>query len=324
MISVIVPVYNGEKSLVGCIQSIENQTYKNIEIIICDDGSDDGSAECAHRPAQEYGNITVLQIAHKGVCAARNAALDVARGEYISFIDCDDEIRCDMYSEMISSFDKHDIQLCAVGILRKKGGESFYTPYSGDRVVIEDNAARLYLVPMYFNSCSNKLYRADIIARHNLRFDEGVHIGEDFLFNCEYAQHICRVAVISQPMYIYNMSGATIKPFSDKNRFDIIARMYNSIIPSAKGDAQIEFGIKEKICDEYLLAIRLFCISDASFWAKVRTLRAVFASDEYLSVAHTAQIGGIYAKLLKMHSAFLTVLYYSAKKSLKRGRKVFA
>ena len=183
-VSVIVPVYNGEKTLEKCIESIENQTYENINIIISDDGSTDGSVALSEKLAEQYDNIVVVKNSHGGVSSARNSGIECSTGEYISFIDCDDEVKPGMISELVNQLEYYGAELAVAGIERLgSDGSCFFEPYSEERVVCVKNAARLYLKPMYFNSCSNKLYIADIIRKNAIRFEIGVWIGEDFLFN---------------------------------------------------------------------------------------------------------------------------------------------
>lgn len=318
LISVIIPVYNGEKTLQKCVQSIENQSYNNIEVIISDDGSSDGSVLLAKQLSEKYGNIKTIQNYHRGVSAARNSAIDIASGDYISFIDCDDEINSDMYSEMVCAAENNSAELCVVGIQRRTGDRSQYQPYSDSIVKTEDNPARLYLVPMYFNSCSNKLYIADIIRKNKIYFDDTVYIGEDFLFNTQYCKYVTNTAVISKPMYIYNMSGTTIQPFSDGKRFQTIAKMYNAVIPFAHGDEFLRAGINEKIFDEYLLAIRLYCMSGERFFVKVKNLRRVMNGREYRLVEKNVCGAGLYGRIINLKSAFLVNLYFFVRKLLKK------
>lgn len=317
LISVIVPVYNGEKTLRKCVQSIENQSYNNIEVIISDDGSADGSVQLAKQLSEEYGNIKIVQNHHGGASSARNSAIDAASGDYISFIDCDDEINSDMYCEMVCAAEDNSAELCVVGIQRRTGDMSYYQPYSDSCIKTEDNPARLYLVPMYFNSCSNKLYIADIIKKNKIYFDNGIYIGEDFLFNTQYCKYVNNTVVISKPMYIYNMSGTTIQPFSDENRFRAVAEMYNAVIPFAKSDELLRSGINEKIFDEYLLAIRLYCMSGERFFTKVRALRRVMNCREYRLVRKKVCGAGWYGRFINLKSAFLVNLYFSVRNFLK-------
>ncbi|MCB4234496.1 glycosyltransferase family 2 protein [Kaistella anthropi] len=107
MISVIVPVYNVEKYLSGCLQSICSQTYDNIEILLIDDGSTDSSWEICNRFAAADSRIIILQKENGGQSSARNLGLDMATGDYIAFIDSDDAISADVLEKAMSQFEKY-------------------------------------------------------------------------------------------------------------------------------------------------------------------------------------------------------------------------
>ena len=92
LISVIVPVYNGEHYLADCIESIEGQTYRNLEIIIINDGSTDGTRKICNTLREVYENISVITMEDEGVSAARNAGIEASKGEFITFVDADDRL----------------------------------------------------------------------------------------------------------------------------------------------------------------------------------------------------------------------------------------
>ena len=106
-ISIIVPVYQAEKYISKCIESIVNQTYKNLEIILVDDGSTDRSGEICDEYGKKDNRIVVVHNKNKGVSVARNCGLDIATGDYITFVDSDDYIDLQMYSEMMKVVEKY-------------------------------------------------------------------------------------------------------------------------------------------------------------------------------------------------------------------------
>lgn len=315
LISVIVPVYNGIATLEKCIKSIENQNYKNIQIIIIDDGSTDGSVSLEKQLETQYANVTVTTLAHGGVSAARNKGIDLAEGEYISFIDCDDEIHPEMYEVMENEISNNGAELAVVGIERVDNGERAFVPYSVTEKFYTANPARLLLKPLWFNSASNKLYKADIIKEKNVRFDDNVKIGEDFLFNAEYAKYAGKTAVISRPMYTYNMNGVVLRPSSDTRRLEAVKLMYNAIEPFTKDDKELEQAVRVHMYNEYLFALRLFCMSYYSFNKKVDIVKEVLASREYRAVkdAHD-NVPIVYRLVLATNSALMICMY------LERGK----
>ena len=110
LITVIVPVYNSEKYLCQCVDSILNQTYINLEVILVDDGSPDKCGELCDHYAAKDSRIKVIHKQNGGVCSARNAALDIATGEYITFVDSDDYIKEDMYEILLNLIKKYELE----------------------------------------------------------------------------------------------------------------------------------------------------------------------------------------------------------------------
>ena len=114
MISVIVPVYNMEDKLERCLDSLVNQTYKNIEIIVINDGSKDNSINVINKYKKKYKNIVVIDRENKGISVTRNEGIKIAKGDYIAFVDSDDYVELDMYEKLYKKItkDKSDIVVC--------------------------------------------------------------------------------------------------------------------------------------------------------------------------------------------------------------------
>ena len=109
LISVIIPVYNVEKHLNKCLDSIINQTYKNLEIIIINDGSKDASAEICREYAEKDNRIVFVSRENRGVSATRNEGIELAHGDYFSFIDADDYLELDAYEYLLNIVEKHNV-----------------------------------------------------------------------------------------------------------------------------------------------------------------------------------------------------------------------
>lgn len=120
-ISIIVPVYNVERYIERCVESICQQTYTNTEIILVDDGSTDSSGKICDEIAVKDPRIRVIHQQNSGLSAARNAGLAVAKGEYIAFVDSDDYIAQEMYSVMIENMEKYDLDIIGCTSFRDKG-----------------------------------------------------------------------------------------------------------------------------------------------------------------------------------------------------------
>lgn len=180
-ISVIIPIFNVEEYLAKCLDSVMNQTYKNLEIILVNDGSTDSCGEICDNYAQIDNRIKVVHKKNGGLSDARNAGLDIATGNYIGFVDSDDWVDCDMYEFLMDLMMKHqaDIAICRYrGIYNQKIDDE-----STDETIICDgiSAIRRILLPttedLHFNyGVVNKLYKRDFF--HELRFPVGV-LNED-------------------------------------------------------------------------------------------------------------------------------------------------
>lgn len=125
LISVIIPVYNVEKYLTRCAESVINQTYNNLEIIFIDDGSTDESGKICDMYAKQDKRVKVVHKENGGLSSARNAGLDIARGHYIGFVDSDDYIDLNMYESMFNSIKKYKTNIACVGIIREDEQNGF-------------------------------------------------------------------------------------------------------------------------------------------------------------------------------------------------------
>jgi glycosyltransferase involved in cell wall biosynthesis len=204
-LSVIVPVYKVEQYIHRCIDSILNQTYKNLEVILVDDGSPDNCGKICDAYASKDSRVSVIHQQNMGLSMARNNGMKIASGDYICFVDSDDFIELKMYEHMVNVALTENLALveCSVNV----NGEVFY----------EQNPKTLYIqdfddvlerpVMMGFNSAWNKLYRKDLIA--NMSFKKGV-IYEDFLFTSQIWSKIKKVGFIPMAYYHYSQEGESI------------------------------------------------------------------------------------------------------------------
>lgn len=219
LISVIVPVYNGQDYLANCIECILNQTYEQIEIIIINDGSTDGTGHECVRLKQKYPNIHVINMADEGVSAARNAGLDVAKGAFVTFVDADDRIRPKMLEVLYQGImdTGADVCGCSFSIWKneEQWQEALQTKYRVEKPTVYQPTEYLEKEVLNGNSrCWSKLYRRAAIGKQ--RFKQGLSIGEDMLFVVELLPYIRSVAELSYPGYGYyvNPKGAMNRKFT--------------------------------------------------------------------------------------------------------------
>ena len=221
-LSVIIPVYNAEKHLDRCIESIANQTYTNLEVILVDDGSPDNSGAICDEWAKKDDRIKVIHKPNGGVSSARNAGLDAATGEYIAFADSDDWLSIDAYSKCMSEAAASDADLVVFGYETHLSFGNTKTSMDCNmftRYEYKENIARYISTGVGFNAVWNKVFRARIINDYNIRFDETMHINEDGIFNCRYFTAAGHIKCIPDILYHYDMTNSVA---TSKGRVDYL------------------------------------------------------------------------------------------------------
>lgn len=205
LISVIVPVYNVEKYLKKCISSIISQTYKNIEIILINDGSTDKSGIICDYFTKKDERVRVKHIENLGVSNARNIGIEISNGELICFVDSDDFLPKDslaiLYLNMIN--EQSDL---SCGKWRKITGKGSFSNDYETKSINTSSAEKLieFLNIEEVNGPVAKLFKRDIIQRNNIQYKHGITVGEDAIFNFEYIKCCERVSFVNDVVYNYN------------------------------------------------------------------------------------------------------------------------
>ena len=206
LISVIMPVYNAEKTLAESVASVLSQSYPQIELILVDDGSKDQSLRICREIEKNDSRVRVIAQKNAGPSIARNAAMDVMRGEFVMFADSDDLLSPDACRDMIGAMGECDLVI-AHYFFRMSSSESNRGLLKGSRTLTErEFLAELVKRPgsFYFSALWNKLYRASLIRRLKLRFDSFFSWGEDFAFNLQYDHAVAHgVSLLDKPVYHY-------------------------------------------------------------------------------------------------------------------------
>lgn len=205
LVSIIVPVYNVKRYLEQCVKSIVEQSYKNIELILVDDGSDDGSSELCDLIRSKYPNTKVFHKTNSGVSSARNIGLDISRGEYIVFIDSDDTISQNYIEDFINSSKDTDIVIGGIEDVYIDGNNHIYkrvlrqhkAPYEGWV------SKEYYQLLNWLRGPCAKLYKKSIIDLYNIRFKENLSVAEDQVFNFQYYKHIKTYKIVLDSIYTY-------------------------------------------------------------------------------------------------------------------------
>jgi len=207
LVSIIVPIYNAEKNLRRCIDSILKQTYKKIEIILLNDGSSDDSGYICDAYAKLDNRIRVVHKENTGVSDTRNQGIAMSKGEYIQFLDSDDWITADATSCFVKAAQKYECDIVVADfyrVINDRVSQKGTIEEDGliDRITYATNMMH-NPADFYYGVLWNKLYKRSVIEKYQLRMDNSINWCEDFMFNLEYIRHINSIYILKVPIYYY-------------------------------------------------------------------------------------------------------------------------
>ena len=220
-ISIIIPVYNTEKYLRECLESVSSQSFREWECLLIDDGSKDSSGSICDEYAERYSRFRVFHNENAGVSGARNFGIDRAGCQYITFIDSDDSVDNEYLSELYGAMVAGNADLAVCGIKMITATESrihqvedsiFTINNEGAETFVEMNRKFLLYGPYI------KLYHADIIKNKHIRFPLDIHYGEDLIFNFRYLENVSTIATVSYPGYNYRIAASGTLSSSAQSR----------------------------------------------------------------------------------------------------------
>lgn len=242
-ISVIIPVYNVEKYLSECLDSVVNQTYKNLQIILVDDGSTDFSGKICDEYAEKDNRITVVHQKNAGAGAAKNTGLELIEGDYFSIIDSDDYIELDMYEKMVNSLEKYNADIVQCLFRNVFVNDSFDRKYkiksNYPKVLTSKRFLKEYLYDWKYAIFANKVFKSSLLK--DIRFPVGRKIDDEF-FTYKLVCNAKKVVNIDNILYNYRMRKTSVmnENNSDRliyDRIDCFIERYNyvsDIYPSLK------------------------------------------------------------------------------------------
>ena len=206
-VSIIVPVYNAERTIGRCIESILNQEFQDFELLLVNDGSTDGSGALCDGYAEKDPRVRVIHKPNTGVSDTRNTALNEARGTYLQFLDSDDWITSDATSVLVRAAESTRCDLVISDFYRVVGERVSQKGDIDDDSLMtrEEYAAHMMENPadFYYGVLWNKLYRRSIVEQHHLRMDPQISWCEDFMFNLEYIRYAETFRAVQVPIYYY-------------------------------------------------------------------------------------------------------------------------
>lgn len=229
LVSIIVPSYNNEKYLPGCLDSLIRQTYRNLEIIVVNDGSKDHTREILDEYAHNDKRIHAIHQKNGGLPCARNAGMDLAAGEFITFVDSDDSLKENAIETLVNLADEEtDLVIGSYTELWLYEKEHIN---SSKRLKYETIDTDFLDFIAHFVFVWRNLYRKSIIDQHSLRFKPGMNFAEDCYFNIYYFKYMTHDVVISStPIYNYY----TYRSSQHRRYFPDMLYYYTDILDAAK------------------------------------------------------------------------------------------
>lgn len=312
LISIIVPVYNAERTLHRCVTSLVEQSYPNIEILLVNDGSKDASLEMCRGYEQQDSRIRVIDKPNGGVSSARNAGLDVARGEYIMFCDSDDWVSPLWCEHLVRNHIPQNLTVCEIAW----GGPDAETKDQqlSEEIIVERNR----FLQFSFVMCPpwNKLFERNAIQKSDLRFSGDLRLGEDLIFVMEYLCNVQgQVRILPQRLYYYDTSteGSLSKRSATMEQCDLFYHRLTAAMETLKAtDEKCVYNRDWHVMTQFEnMLITTAENKGMSFWEKMKLAAAIEKMDSFYSCSgQVVQWGNwIYTGLFQRKSAKGIMLY---------------
>lgn len=265
LISIIIPVYNVDEYLDKCLKSVINQTYKNIEIILINDGSTDNSLNICKLYEKRYRNILLIDKKNEGVSIARNVGINMAKGEYITFVDSDDWIEKDYTEVLYRELKKDDFDLIISNGIVFNDLKIVESNKINENIQFtsEEAIKELLLEKRISSSCWGNIYKKNIINK--IKFDSNMRIAEDMKFMVEVIERCTKIKVIKDEKYHYYLrknsavrSGFNDKWYDELNYCEVLIHKY-------KNSSLKNYAVKR------FMRVNLFCATLSNLNKKDRT-----------------------------------------------------
>ncbi len=287
MISIIVPVYNTGKYLKECLDSLIEQTYQDIEILLIDDGSTDNSRDICMEYEKKDSRVRMIHKENSGVSDARNLGLDIAKGEYISFCDSDDMVDQKLYTILLDTLEKYKVDRIVGGYsyLYNDGRTLYCKPRMNNgkyeaqdilSIMIDDGTMSGFL----FSGVNNSLFKKQIIDKWNIRFNSNIKYNEDSLFSFQYMLHSCSIySMQSKATYYYRQHTASVT--KKRNVGDKYGPLRNKLYSMEldKMDIDFENQMKRRMVTEALWQIMDISTKRNGLEA-IKDIRSIVQDDE--------------------------------------------
>lgn len=300
LVSIIIPVYNVEKYLKKCLDSLCGQTLKEIEILLIDDGSTDGSGAILDAYAGRDKRVRVLHKKNAGVAAARNDGIRLAEGEWIAFVDSDDWLEPDMYEKAYQAVKNTDVDILYFDAVknfakRTESWSHFDREFVTDEKDVLDAMQRgvlyfpmtPYPTKVPIAAPWDKLFRASLIKEHALCYIEELKTLDDMVFNVYALEYAKKIKYIKEPLYHYRMVEGSITNAYKKNRAELDRMVFWHLLRFAKEhkkDGAFYQAIYARIIKSFAICFRLCFFhkeNRLSFRERKQLIKEVMESEPY-------------------------------------------
>lgn len=294
-VSVIVPIYNVEKYLDRCIQSLLNQTLKEIEVILVDDESPDNCPSMCDEYARQDSRIKVIHKKNEGLGFARNSGLEIAIGEYVAFVDSDDFVELEMFNTLYDKTQKNKLDAVYCGINYYSNGHvtNLLSEANSDNFFYKENVQKEFLLGMLSNSKRDgriveyemsvwhAIYKLGVLKKNEILFcSERVFISEDIIFHIDFLKYANSICVIPETLYNYCFNSISLTKTFRQDRFEKEKILFTEILSRIQ---EIEFNEIQKNLITSLFALKTrFAI--CSYVENLETLNYSYVRGELLSI----------------------------------------
>lgn len=301
MVSIIIPIYNGERYLDKCVASILGQTYRDLQIILVDDGSADATGAICDRYARSDSRVQVIHQKNAGVSAARNAGLEAAKGGYIGFVDADDVIAADTYERALEAIGGCDMVMWdAVTVWPDGRREPDTIDLLSESCVLKKKDWSPRLLQYMAGAVWRCLYRAELLE--DIRFPVGIKLSEDRLFNIEAMGKAKIVAYLKRGMYDRAIEEGSACSRYHGDRFEKaleVAELARQALSRYWDESYIPGYDKKFIIGGALDAIREICGDQYPGKSRLADIREISGHPEVRSVFDRCPPEGLREKLLR-------------------------
>ena len=285
VVSVIIPMYNSEKTIINCLESLRAQSYKNFEVILINDGSKDNSLSLVEDFKRDNDlNISVHTKQNGGVSSARNIGIQFARGEFLVFIDADDSVSTEHLSSLLSGIlENPNLPVLACNQIDDISGRvkeiNVFGIFCYDRIHIAYEELERTNQLGYLH---NKIFYKDIILKKNILFPNEVHMAEDLLFVMAYLCHISCIIISPSKTYVYNRTVNSLSEKKQENKqilkyLELLSLSYKNISKASYFNEDfkesLEKNFSAKVCTCLMsIYIQKLCVNkiDLDLYVKVR------------------------------------------------------